>query len=178
MKSKFILFAFFFLFIFGCSKPNAKIPNNPHQLTQSQIVDFIERTNNITPFMGKVLADSVYSLPTREWISTTYSTSLDKFFFSLGNLKWAEDSHDCDNFAVGGLFWAQQLHASMYAKTGKSGLAVGEFWYTRDDLVNHAINIFIIFEDNQYKLVFYDPQLFKIVQLSDVEQFNALYYRF
>lgn len=113
------------------------------------------------------LPDTEYSLPTPEWISGPFARALGSLFAQL-NFTWQPEKSDCDDFARFAAAYASLLHAQM---GNKSGLAFGEFWYTRDsDGQGHAINVVVLRDrGGNLFLWFFEPQTQEFVPLTKKE---------
>lgn len=124
---------------------------------------------NVYPSSGLIIADAIYVLPTKQWIENEFSIILNT---KLKN-KYKLEAYDCDNFAIG----AENVASEINAKANHQ-LAIGEFYYIRDDRnQGHAINFFLYKEGNNVKIGFIEPQNGKIIDLSEKEILSCSYWR-
>lgn len=105
--------------------------------------------------------DDDYSLPTDAWVHDEFASSWESFLNGL-NLKYQDESSDCDDFAAGCRWWAQYLQGR--TRPGDSALAFFEC-----ALEGHAV-VGIVSRDvisgagterpvfGPLKLLFYEPQ--------------------
>lgn len=182
--SRFLLTAFLLLTsatFTGCDRGAAQIQSKPlsapSRTYSREEMQSVVSKNGINTFTF-VTADRNYILTTREWIKTEFSRGLTAFQFQMGIDKWVAESNDCDKFVAAATFYAKWLSHSSPNRNVRASLAFGEIHYIRDrDGTAHAINFFIINENGELKVVFYEPQDRRIVQLSDREQFSAFFWR-
>lgn len=173
-----LLFIFLILILLtaGCGKKNNKAVTN-HIANSDEINLAMDKAGAVTQFA--FFADEKYSLPSESWIANEYSQALNSFLTSFKTSDYILEENDCDNFASMSFSFAQILHHNTPQKTAKTSLAFGEFWYIRKEGGGHAINVFAVWDgENKYRIVFYEPQLQKIVQLTREEIATVRYYRF
>lgn len=140
-------------------------------ITRNELNDFL---TNALPVWNE-LADDNYSLPTRDWIALEFSTCLKMLLDDLA-FKWEPDRSDCDDFARLAAAYCCLLHSNTGAD---SGLAFGEFWFTRRDGQGHAINVFVTREiDGSLALNFFEPQTQQIIELTKEEIQSCDFCRF
>lgn len=118
-----------------------------------------------------ILADSSYAQPTLAWLQGA-------FWQSFKADRWAKvgsytRKNDCDNWARAYAQHAEDCHA-MSKGSDAEGLAVGEFFYTKDSGDGHAIVIAVI--DDQ--VVFIEPQNGLTLQLTEAEILSCAFVRF
>jgi hypothetical protein len=132
-------------------------------ITSSQLGDFLENCQ-IGTWVN--LPDTQYSLPAEDWLSGSFASGLGSLLGQLG-FAWSAEKMDCDDFARFAASYAALLHS----KSGnKTGLAFGEFWYTRADGQGHAINVAVIRSGSgELALRFFEPQTQSIVELTKEE---------
>lgn len=164
------------LLLVGCNKNN----NNPvitHSITAIELKTIMAKNKIYTP--NAFVADQTYALPSENWIKTEYSSALYSFLTSFKSSQWTSEENDCDNFASMSYSFSQILHHNTPSKLEKSSLAFGEFWYITKNGGGHAINVLITWAgENQYKVLFYEPQLQQIIALDKDEIDSCLFYRF
>ena len=125
------------------------------------------------------VSDADYSFPSEEWISGTFSKSWLTYNFSRGLEGYQPEKNDCEDFARRCASYACDLHAG---NTGQqTGLAFGEFYFTRDDGGGHAINCAVVADERAAelhsadhsaapKLLFFEPQDGKVISLTETER--------
>jgi len=161
LLSLLILISFF---IVGCSPKTPSVTNNT--IYSSNIISLLNGYD-IYP-SDKIIDDELYTLPSKNWVETTFSNEFFKFLSEEKLQQYELDSNDCDNFAGWARLFAQKLNNNTKSQ-GKSSILFGEFDYKEDKGGYHAINFFISLEDEKYKIYFYEPQTQKIIFLSDDE---------
>lgn len=125
-----------------------------------------------------ITRDTIYSLPSIEYITNQFSQNLKGFFFSLNSQGWKEQENDCDDFALGACFLMNFLHHNTVDKIRNTGIAFGEFYYIREQGGGHAINVAIVKDNLEVKVVFYEPQTYSIVTLTQKEIESCVFWRF
>jgi len=118
------------------------------------------------------IADRSYAAMQQGFLEQAFSESLKKWVLELG-IRYQQECEDCDDFAR----FAASVAQLWNAKSANEGhaLAFGEFWYVKDNGDAHAINIALV---EGGKVVFYEPQTQRIVELSEIEKWNATMIRF
>jgi hypothetical protein len=132
-------------------------------MTREELGEWLERMNIIVQ-----LPDGGYSLPARDWIDGEFSSALGNLLGQLG-FTYSSEKRDCDDFARMAASYAALLHSKMVPV---SGLAFGEFWYTRSDLNGgggHAINCYVVREGGELGLHFFEPQTQQTINLTKDE---------
>lgn len=161
----------------GCVKKHDKNIVTSHLVSSIELNKLI-LSNNIS-LQNIFYSDLNYALPTKEWVDTKFSLALFEFLTSFKSSEWMSEENDCDNFSSMSFSFAQILHHNTGYKLKNTSLAFGEFYYTKEESgEGHAINIFVVFTNNQYNILFYEPQLQKIITLSRLEKNNCLFLRF
>lgn len=121
------------------------------------------------------VADRMYAMPTREFLTGAFAAALWSFLSFFKLIQWIEEAHDCDDFARLAAGFAQILHVLTPGRPPATALAIGEFWYVRDNNQGaHAINLAVIGED----VFAYEPQTRRIIELSDAEKKSGMHTRF
>ncbi len=124
------------------------------------------------------IADRDYALPTVNFLRRAFASALWSFQNFFAVLSWTEEANDCDDFARISAGFAQILHYLTPGRPAQSALAVGEFWYQKDNFGGgHAINVACCGLEPS-DVVFYEPQTRTVVHLSDTEKANATMVRF
>lgn len=170
-----VLAALLALFFTSCSKKRPLPPDNIHIVQGADILQFLSYTNNINPVFSSIITDDNYSLPSRNWVLNSYSLSLKDLYNLVGGSKYIPAAWDCENFAKAAAFWMTVLHQNSPNRPPATGIAFGEFGYIKDNGEGHAINFFICIEDNKWKMYFYEPQTYQLIELSAEEKRNCLF---
>jgi hypothetical protein len=118
--------------------------------------------------------DSQYSLPSADWVRGEFGEKLRETAFRLG-YSYRLESEDCDDFSLLALWYARRSHGLRRKGTG---LAFGEFNYTRRIGGAHAINLFVCRENGLLVARFYEPQLFREISLTTEEMQSCVFCRF
>lgn len=114
-----------------------------------------------------LFSDDTYVLPTREFVNDKIIGRYAKF--RRENQLIYNEKFDCDDFARMFALMANVVNDTENAPAGIQGIAVGEVWYVRNELVGktpHAINIIITSEQD---VVFFEPQTCSVVNLTEME---------
>lgn len=160
----------------GSAQTSTKLPSAPSKVYTTEELQNLMFRNGINTGTF-LLADKNYVLTTREWIRADFSRGLTAFQFQMGIDKWVAETNDCDKFATAATFYAKWLSHSSPNRNVRASLAFGELHYSREsDGRAHAINFFIV-NEGELKLVFYEPQNHKIVNLTKGEQFSVFFWR-
>ena len=117
-------------------------------VTAEQLIQYMPVPYAVSTF------DSVYAIPTKEWVLGEYSTFYKDFLTKMGLSNWHVD-FDCDNFATLFFTLAQCGHAR--AETRKEGIAIGVFCYVPWNAGKneaHAINVAV----TDKGVIFLEPQ--------------------
>ena len=170
----------FGLYIFVVNHNDNKIANNTvtdFSISSDAIVSVLA-SNFVANTVCYRIADANYALPSKKWFETSFSSSYANFLFQLKESKYKKEENDCDDYARSCAFFAQLLHHNTIRKLQDTGIAVGEFWYTRDIGGDHAINFFLSRDDKgAVKVFFYEPQTQQIVTLSKKELESCSFWR-
>lgn len=113
--------------------------------------------------------DSVYAAPTRRFVEGEFSRDLARVERDLGVSEYQPEKGDCDKFARRAAYWMMEWSEKTTANTG-AGIAFGVFLYARDAGGGHAINCF----PENGRLVFYEPQTKRVVELSEAERRSGM----
>lgn len=129
----------------------------------------------LTRFNRVLLADENYVLPTRKFVNDVILVAYTKFLTE--NHITYNDRFDCDDFARTFALFAAICN-NLDGPNGFQGIAVGELWYMREDLIGktaHAINIIVTADQ---EVIFIEPQNGKLVHLSESEIASTKMVRF
>jgi hypothetical protein len=157
--------------VVGCdNKRNSKVtipPSPTISINALQIISSIEENNIDTKYL--ITPDSKYIFPKKEWIETDFSEGLKSFQDEIGISSWASESNDCDKFAITTSFYAKWLNHLSPNRNLNASIACGEVYYNKSGSGPHAINFFLVFENEKLKVLFYEPQVRSIISLNSDE---------
>jgi hypothetical protein len=145
-------------------------------MIQQELIDFMTE-QGVMPMMYMV-ADEDFQHPTENWFYGPYAKFLREYFDFLGTTAYTLEANDCDDFARKAADCAQTLHCRTPNRRPKTALAIGEFWYERDSGGGHAINCAVVYENDEYRLIFLEPQNQQRVALSKREVESCSAFRF
>jgi hypothetical protein len=115
--------------------------------------------HGIVPMQALLFADDRFACPKESWVRDTFPGLYRDELIRRDLTKYEEERNDCDDFTRLACVYANQLHNQAVNMTGEyanTSLAVGEFWYTRDDGVGHALAVFIVSRQGVATPVFFD----------------------
>ena len=164
------------LVLASCKKPTNNTVTN-FTLTAQEINDVMWEVGALpSNFFTR---DASYSLPSISYINGEFSNSLRSFLFNLSSAEWKTESNDCDDFAMAACFLMNFLHHNTVNKVKNTGIAFGEFYYYKQGVGYHAINVAVVRDENQkIKVVFFEPQTYSIVELNKEEIESCVFWRF
>jgi hypothetical protein len=170
-----ISFIIIYLTMTGCT-PKCQPSSTYVLMTGTEVGNFITYSNNIRSVGCALVPDISYAIPTEEWIEDQYTPYL-KSFILKNKLVWSKDSeNDCDKYSQYGVTVGHIMHYKAKGKPKETALSIGEFMYM-PTATGHALNFFIATDKNKkLKLVFYEPQLQRIIELNPTNQ-AVLYWR-
>lgn len=114
------------------------------------------------------LMDSCYSFPTLNWVETTFADAFRANLNAKDMWAYVAERNDCNQFALQA--WADARAMHVRSTKNKSGLAFGMMLYQKDGSMNgHAINVFLFRDHDLIKIAFWEPQTYKLVNLSEME---------
>lgn len=130
---------------------------------------------DIDPTIGNT-TDVSYRCPSRRWIVDDFGPDL---IFVLGRLgfRYQEGSQDCDDYALFAMSYARMLNANM-DRRGQAGIAFGVYIYRTLEMVRHALNVALVYEDSNLVPVWFEPQTGKIQVLDKAERQSCEFYLF
>jgi hypothetical protein len=119
--------------------------------------------------------DATYAVPNKEFLLGKFAEWFADDLKSKGIAQWKK-KNDCDNFAIRFYDRAQWSHKESQ-KSLAEGVAVGVLFFMSGARAEdgtgggHAINVAIVGDDNNYEVIFIEPQLVdgKPVQLHLTE---------
>lgn len=175
---KFIPFLLCLMILFsGCSKtisnPQTIMPLNS-EINAVEIKIFMSRAGFMPD--SYIVVDKFYECTTEDYIKNDYSVLFNKFLFDFKQSQYSASNNDCDKFSLSNLFFSNNLYSNAKHKSNHS-LAVGEFGYTRWDGINHDICFYLVKDGGNISIFFYDPEIKKIVTLTDTELKSCFYWR-
>ena len=88
------------------------------------------------------------------------------------------EQNDCDDDALMAMVAARRAYFGKGTEKRPVALLFGEFHYIRVPGGGHAINCFISKQNGEFKLEFFEPQQWKILQLTDAEIASCTFCRF
>lgn len=164
----------------SCSRPadnlqKENVPVGEHVFSSAEIA-YILATNEITATF--LLNDQEYVAPTKEWVEKQYTDKLTKFLFDYNLNHWTKESSDCDDIARAAAVQAAILFHNSENRRKGAGFLFGEFYYFKTGYGGHAMNIALVKDKNTYKLVYYEPQLKYLVDISGMERRATIWGRF
>lgn len=112
-----------------------------------------------------ILADESYLLPSYHWLSNTFPAVLRDYKNRIAVI-YARNTNDCDDYARIAAALAQYLN---FQTGAEAALAFGEFWYIRNDGQGHSINCAVVFDNDDFRLLFFEPQNERLITLSRKE---------
>jgi hypothetical protein len=120
-------------------------------------------------------ADNAYCCIARDWLEREFAAAWKTM---LGYLpRYEPEAHDCDDFARACACYAQMLHAWTPDKPAGTALGLGEFSYRREDYGSHRLNCALV-NSGSVELVFFEPQLARVVPLTRSEVYSCTDWRF
>lgn len=144
-------------------------------ISQTELYNTFNKENIDLNSVTSIFADSEYSLLDSEWVSDRVSDGFRTFVRSLGMFGWEYDSGDCDDFSKA---FTVYLKSVVRNKKNVFTPAVGEVYYIKEqDIVDvpHAINFIVVFENDDIKILWYEPQFFDFVELTNTE-IDSIYF--
>lgn len=157
-------------FALSCSKPPSVAPVLESKVSKTDLeIVAIMQGYHVLPF-SKITSDLNYALPEEAWVKGKFIDLLRAFQFTLKQTHYAAESNDCDDFAKMAAAFARLVHSNDKNKPKGTAIAIGEFYYKVDGGGNHAINFAVArAADGRPTLVFFDPQTWAVLRLSQVE---------
>lgn len=151
------------------------VPIGDHVFSREEISQMLLTNGIIASFS---LTDAQYVAPTLEWVEKEYSDKLSKFLFDYNLHHWTKESSDCDDISRAAAVQASILFHNSKTRPKGVGFLFGEFHYIKSQAGGHALNIIIVKDKEDYKLVFYEPQLKYIISTSGNERLLTIFGRF
>ena len=155
-----------------------QIDENTIYFESGDIYDYLF-DNRIVTYI-KTISDDEYVVVDYVWLKKI--TDTDEFYRFLQSLKmthYIENVNDCDDFSKAFYVFARSKFKSEI--TNKKSPTIGEFFYFKNgdqSSMGHALNIIIVKKGEKLDLVFYEPQLCRIVKLSIEEINSGFFYAF
>jgi hypothetical protein len=107
-----------------------------------------------------------YALPTEQWVFGGFARGLQLEQARLGVRDYVEGKNVCNHFARHAADYAAQCHLITRYGPDKCSLAFGEFWLPNDAAACHAVNVFVIRQNEGLHLRFFEPQTCQLVGLT------------
>lgn len=175
-----VLFIGLLALIVSCSRPadalqSEVVPVGEHIFTRQEVQEMLITNGILTKF---ILTDNKYVAADIKWVEKEYSDKLAKFLFDYNLHRWTRESSDCDDISRAAAVQASILFHNSKSRPKGVGLLFGEFHYVKTGVGGHAINIAIVKDKEDYKIVFYEPQLKFLISASDDERFRTIWGRF
>lgn len=155
---------------------SAPIPPPPTRSISPMEVTLAMIATNITA-TSIAIPDAKYVMPTVGWIEREFSHGLFGFQHALGIATFENEAGDCDDFSQAAAFYAKWLNRVSPNRNTEAGLAVGELYYIKDSGGGHAINFIVTLIGDRIQIVFYEPQLRRIVSLSEAERGRVMFWK-
>jgi hypothetical protein len=157
-----ILLALLIILFAGCSKTGSPIPVSQRTLTNGEIDAWMWNNG----FGKGFIADASYDLPQKSWLEWQCGKEILDSFLKLGFV-YQKGRWDCDKFAHEAVAVVHRLH---YAnRSSENGIAFGEVWFKRFAGGWHAVNFVFLDVQGEIKIMFYEPQSFEPLRLSNAE---------
>ncbi len=131
---------------------------------------------NIKLTVGKTF-DQFYIPVSEKFVDSEISDSIFEILVKNGK-SYKLDQNDCDDFALAGMFVARREYYYTKKETRPVSILFGEFHYITRANDPHAINCFIYKKNNELLLGFFEPQLGRIISLTESEISSCIYWRF
>jgi len=116
--------------------------------------------------------DKEYSLVSKSWIRDTVSGKYEYFLKKLNIHIYKKETNDCDDFVIA-FYIFSRIEYKAAVKSYNSNICVGEFVYSKTSGEVHAINIIVVLTENVPEVLFYEPQTFSFINLTDLEKRSA-----
>ena len=153
----------------SCSKSSSLESNSAKSYNRVELYSFITK-NGITP-ENYQLTDNFYASLDKTWMHS-FTMQFYDYYNDFGK-KYGISNIDCDDYAL-----MAASYAKLTTKRGPNlGIPFGEYYFWKDDGTKHAINFAILNENAGLKLIFFEPQNFKPVILSETERRNGIFLR-
>lgn len=153
-----LLALIFLLILSGCGQKGYN-----YSFSTINKVNAILEINKVAFSQNYQVSDNFLSVPPRNWINDIFIPKYKNFkseISAFGNIR----EQECDDYTRGAAFLGQLI---------QKNLAIGEFWFFNKSGQLHALN-FIFVNDNGLKLIFFEPQEDKIVNLTDEEKRSCI----
>lgn len=165
----------------SCSRPadalqKEEVPVGSHIFSREQVINMLH-TNGIVLF-DFTLTDASYIAPEANWVKNNYSSKLTKFLFDYNLHHWTKESSDCDDISRAGATFGAMLYHNSSKRVNGHGFLFGEYHYVKTGVGGHAINVVIVKDGTNYRLMFYEPQVKYEVTLTQAEKSGSMWLRF
>lgn len=159
----------------SCSRPadglqSEVVPVGSHVFTTPEVVEMLQSNGVSCSF---TLTDKTYIAPEADWVKSQFSSKFTKFLFDYNINHWTQESNDCDDISRAAATYASILYGNSKNRIKGHGFLFGEYHYAKAGAGGHAINVAIVKDGEEYRLMFYEPQVKYEVTLSESEKFNG-----
>lgn len=116
-------------------------------------------------YCDPTILDAEYSLPDSDWVFNEFASAL-RTSLPFG---YTRENFDCDDYA----FFAKVLAGLAHRNSSpdvKTGIAIGIFAYVKENGVAHMINFFFTKDEDEIKIVCFEPQTGGRIYLSEKER--------
>lgn len=128
-------------------------------------IETVLREHGVEPF-NQIILDSRYVMTTADYIKGQFTDDMKHNLFVLGRSAYKPQANDCDDFAIEA--WALARRAN---PADDSALAFGWLSYEVGGSGDrHLINFWIGKGEKGWTLNFYEPQIGRMVLLTDDEK--------
>lgn len=159
------------VFLASCKKSPPPVENREFtQLSGNSIIAKLNE-NFVIADGCSFISDDYKTLVDQEWIEKVFIPAFWDAKQKDG-ISYRSERADCDDFALFALNVARKL------PVGKYSPSIGLYSFIRDDGQSHAINIFLLRDGENIKIVYFEPQADKIVTLTETERNNCKFYYF
>lgn len=154
----------------ACERQNIRaIPMMPVKAVQTEEqIEAMMISQLSIPFNAYIVGDESYAIPDEKWVKSDFLDLLRKFQASIRETRYIAEGNDCDDFAKMASAFSKLVYSNSRVQGGKSP-AIGEFYYRKVGVGDHAINFAIVSSGDQFKIIFFDPQTWEVVKLSREE---------
>ncbi|MCP3685417.1 MAG: hypothetical protein GY861_22425 [bacterium] len=124
-----------------------------------------------------IVPDSSYALLTKKFLLGGGYSGYESWLFDFVSIGGWNYRFDCDDRAASYKLYMRGLHYyhNQNNADGAESVAVGDCYYLLAKDKGHAINVAIIYEDNDYRKLYIEPQSGNELELSDLER-NSIWY--
>lgn len=184
---KFVIISATSLFFGGCHQslpppiqsdpvPLFQVALSTNIVTSAQIQEMLS-AKGISTLSGFTF-DKQYAVPEIGWLMTVFS---DAFRNAQGALRintWANSANDCAKISSFAKTYADILYNNTSNKIPDAALAFGEMAYSPKNGGYHMINVLLVAVDGEVEVMFWEPQLAQVVNISREELVSCDFFLF